>query len=167
MVEYTYENIIMNPEDPRLEGAIGKDCYFSDCPKLLLEQANNNLPDYLFRLKEVNKNLEYPFTDEENKYDWALIIIKKEEQKKKYVPFENMDEFLTAYMRQDVTHLSPRDTTFFVRGFWLKYDSEYIQIIAFSEKTILTSYFWENFESMFEKFTFLDGSPCGKEVSNE
>ena len=28
MAEYTYEDIIMDPEDPRLEGAIGKECYF-------------------------------------------------------------------------------------------------------------------------------------------
>lgn len=166
MAKYTYKDIIIDPNDPRLEWAIGKECYFNDNPKMILEQANNNSPDYLFRLKEVNKNDAYPFTDEEHEYDWALIIIKKEEPKK-YVPFENMDEFLTAYMRQDVTRLSPRGTTLFARGFWLKFDSEYIQIITFSEKTILTSYCWENFESMLEKFTFLDGSPCGKEVSNE
>ena len=34
MAEYTYEDIIMDPDDPRLEGAIGKECYFSDFPKL-------------------------------------------------------------------------------------------------------------------------------------
>ena len=29
MAEYTYEDIIMDPNDPRLEGAIGKECYFN------------------------------------------------------------------------------------------------------------------------------------------
>ena len=47
MAEYTYEDIIMDPEDPRLEGAIGKESYFSDYPKKLLNSAIYNLPEYL------------------------------------------------------------------------------------------------------------------------
>ena len=42
MAEYTYEDIIMDPEDPRLEGAIGKECFFSEYPKRLLNSAKNN-----------------------------------------------------------------------------------------------------------------------------
>ena len=47
MAEYTYEDIIMDPKDPRLEGAIGKECYFSDYPKKLLYGARNNSSEYL------------------------------------------------------------------------------------------------------------------------
>ena len=53
MAEYTYEDIIMDPEDPRLEGAIGKECYFSDYPREALKHAINNTIKY--RLKSINK----------------------------------------------------------------------------------------------------------------
>ena len=53
MAEYTYEDIIMDPNDPRLEGAIGKECYVSDFPKIALNNARDNLiPD---RLKRIAK----------------------------------------------------------------------------------------------------------------
>ena len=63
MAEYTYEDIIMDPNDPRLEGAIGKECYVSDFPKIALNNARDNLiPD---RLKRIAKEETCPFVDEE------------------------------------------------------------------------------------------------------
>lgn len=163
MAEYTWKNLIYNPTLEEAKNAIGKECYFGSTPIGCIKNANDDKNSSV--LREVRSNEFSPFIT--SNYGSYSCIIVKEETKKKFVPFENMDEFLNAYMRQDVTRLSPRDTTIFVRGFWLKHDSEYIQIIVFSEKTILTSYDWENFESMFEKFTLLDGSPCGKEVEDE
>ena len=55
MAEYTYEDIIMDPEDPRLEGAIGKECFFSDYLKRLLNSAKNNLTEYLYCLTDIRK----------------------------------------------------------------------------------------------------------------
>ena len=76
MDKYSYEDIIINPEDPRLEGAIGKECYLSDCPKIALDYARNN--SSIDRLKSINKESAAPFVghDETN---WVVIIIKKEE----------------------------------------------------------------------------------------
>ena len=78
MFEYGYEDIIMDPEDPRLEGAIGKECYFSDYPKMLLNSAIYNLPEYLDCLTDIRKEGPCTFVDK-NGSKWALIIIKKEE----------------------------------------------------------------------------------------
>ena len=76
MAEYTYEDIIMDPNDPRLEGAIGKECYVSDFPKIALNNARDNLiPD---RLKRIAKEETCPFVDEEEEDNWAVIILKKE-----------------------------------------------------------------------------------------
>ena len=80
MAEYTYEDIIMDPEDPRLEGAIGKECYFSDYPKQLLNGARNNSPEYLDCLTDIRKEAACTFVDK-NGSGWILIIIKKEEPK--------------------------------------------------------------------------------------
>lgn len=78
MAEYTYADIIMDPNDPRLEGAIGKECYFSDYPKKLLSSAIYNSPEYLDCLTDIRKEGACTFVDK-NGSGWTLIIIKKEE----------------------------------------------------------------------------------------
>ena len=83
MAEYTYEDIIMDPEDPRLENAIGKECYLSDYPREALKHAINHTIKY--RLKSINKEEICPFIDEEDDDNWACIIIKKEEPKPEYI----------------------------------------------------------------------------------
>ena len=77
MIEYTFADIIMDPEDPRLEGAIGKECYLSDFPKIALDVARNN--STIDRLKRIAKEETCPFVNEEEESNWAVIILKKEE----------------------------------------------------------------------------------------
>ena len=185
MAEYTYANIIMDPNDPRLEGAIGKDCYFNDNPKMILEQANNNSPDYLFRLKEVNENDAYPFTDEEHEYDWALIIIKKEEQKK-YVPFESAQEFLDEYYKSETGRINDGLEHYLsTRGLWLwdKNDEAYKMIseiwnggviigdmkvwTALANQASPTFNNIKTWKKLTEEYEFLDRSPCGKKINNK
>ena len=178
MAEYTYEDIIMDPEDPRLEGAIGKECYFSDCPTKLLESARYNSALYLDCLTNISKEKACPFSDK-NGSGWALIIIKKEEPKPKpkYVPFKNITEFLDAYrnapgcLPEEVSYLSHN-------GIWLK-DNEidaYCMVteiwdmgivignknITIGETTVFNDI--TSWDELLEDCTFLDGTPCGKEV---
>ena len=63
MAEYTYADIIMDPKDPRLEGAIGKECFFANCNSCL---------------KYIHKEGPVPFIDK-NGYGRFLLIIKKED----------------------------------------------------------------------------------------
>ena len=63
MAEYTYEDIIMDPNDPRLENAIGKECYFADYPKKLLSSAMYDLPEYLDCLTDISIEKACPFSD--------------------------------------------------------------------------------------------------------
>lgn len=82
MPEYSYEDIIIDPNDPRLEGAIGKECYFSDNPKLIIKRARENSSTNLYCLTKIRKNSYYPFTiGRKCTLGWSLIIIKKEEPK--------------------------------------------------------------------------------------
>ena len=96
MIEYGFEDIIINPEDPRLEGAIGKKCYLSDCPKIALDYARNN--SSTDRLKSINKESAAPFVGDDE-VNWVIVIIKKKEPKPKlkYIPFESVEEFLDEY----------------------------------------------------------------------
>ena len=167
MAEYTYEDIIMDPNDPRLEGAIGKECYFSDYPKKLLESARYNSALYLDCLTNISKEKACPFVDK-NGSSWALIIIKKEKPKPKpkYIPFENVTEFLDAY-RSVVSWLGEQDLYLNNRGIWLK-DKDidgvfYIVTEIWKDGVVLGSdrhtTIWED---LLDGYAFLDGTPCGK-----
>ena len=179
MAEYTYEDIIMDPEDPRLEGAIGKECYFSDYPKQLLNGARNNSPEYLDCLTDIRKEAACTFVDK-NGSGWILIIIKKEEPKPEYVPFENAEEFLNAYdyTNHSIENGSVENKLINYGGIWLK-DNEidaYCMVteiwdtgvvignknITIGETTVFNDI--TSWDELLEDCTFIDGKPCGKEV---
>ena len=184
MAEYTYEDIIMDPEDPRLEGAIGKVCYFNDSPKMILEHANNNSPNNFFSLKEINKNNEYPFTDGKYEDVWTLIIIKKEEPKPEYVPFESKEEFIEAYHYHDNANYSETEDILMNYGMWLwsEVDGSYklvteiwnAGVVIGDDKMRITNEEGHidvfndttSWVKLFSEYRFLDGSHCGKEVKD-
>lgn len=168
MIEYTYADIIMDPEDPRLDGAIGKECYFNDSPKMILEHANNNSPNNFFSLKEINENNEYPFTDGKYEDVWTLIIIKKEEPKK-YVPFETLDEFIESYKKSEerITYRNTRDYIASC-GMWLRFNNDDV-LCAVTEIWTDGVFLGHDhmkikWKELFNFYTFMDDSPCGKEV---
>lgn len=166
MAEYTYEDIIMDPNDPRLEGAIGKECYVSDFPKIALNNARDNL--ITDRLKRITKEETCPFVDEEEEDNWAVIILKKEEPKPKYVPFKNIREFLISYSSYE--RLLTEENCFLSNhGIWLKdkdIDSvSYIVTEIWRDGVVLGSdqhtTIWKD---LLDGYAFLDNSPCGRFV---
>ena len=181
MAEYTYEDIIMDPEDPRLEGAIGKVCYFSDYPKNALYYARNN--STVDRLKSINKESACPFIDE-HKASWAVAIIKKEEPKK-YVPFESKEEFIEAFHYHDNANYSETEDILMNYGMWLwsNEDGSYklvteiwnAGVVIGDDKMRITNEEGHidvfndttSWVKLFSEYRFLDGSPCGKEVEDE
>ena len=166
MAEYTYEDIIIDPDDPRLEGAIGKECYFSDFPKKVLNSARNNSSEYLDCLTNISKEKPFPFTCEKG-FGYNLIIIKKEEQKTnpKYVPFGNVAEFIDAY-RNTTGCLNEEDYYISNNGIWIKGKA--------SEAYYMVTKIWDigvsvvddpdetSWGELLKYYTFLDGTPCGK-----
>ena len=181
MVEYTYEDIIMDPNDPRLEGAIGKECYVSDFPKIALNNARDNLiPD---RLKRIAKEETCPFVDEEEEDNWAVIILKKEEPTPKYVPFKSKEGFLERYMEvKDELESDSFEGSLLQCGMWIKVEGVsdgycmvteiwndgivlgYSKLFTIEEvpgrySTVTETTTWDN---LCNDFTFLDGTPCGK-----
>ena len=165
MAEYTYEDIIMDPNDPRLEGAIGKECYVSDFPKIALNNARDNL--IADRLKRIAKEETCPFVDEEEEDNWAVIILKKEEPKK-YVPFKNGLEFFNSYLSVE-SRLEKADYFLSNHGIWLK-DKDidgvsYIVTEIWRDGVVLGSdqhtTIWKD---LLDGYAFLDNSPCGRFV---
>lgn len=165
MAEYTYADIIMDPNDPRLEGAIGKECYVSDFPKIALNNARDNL--IADRLKRIAKEETCPFVDEEEEDNWAVIILKKEEPKK-YVPFKNGQEFLNSYLSVE-SRLEKADYFLSNHGIWIK-DKDidgvsYIVTEIWRDGVVLGSdqhtTIWKD---LLDGYAFLDNSPCGRFV---
>lgn len=165
MAEYTYADIIMDPEDPRLEGAIGKECYLSDFPKIVLDVARSN--STVDRLKRIEKEKACPFVNEEEESNWAVIIIKKEEPKPKYVPFKNIREFLISYSCYE--RLLTEDYFLSNHGIWLK-DKDidgvsYIVTEIWRDGVVLGSdqhtTIWKD---LLDGYAFLDNTPCGRFV---
>ena len=178
MAEYTYEDIIMDPNDPRLEDAIGKECWLSDYPKEVLDYARNNLKE--FRLKSIEKEENFPFVANNHEDNWALIIIKKEEPKK-YVPFETLDEFIESYKKaEERIDCSNIEGYIASCGMWLK-DTDrdvYCSVteiwnygVVVGDSNMNTTkdgdeYFTMNgvteWKKLFMEYTFMDDTPCGK-----
>ncbi len=151
-MKYTYEDIIINPEDERLKGAIGKEVYYDDKPILAVQYANQNVKTgTLIRLNK--KGEQFPFCvqrrEVEDKFNYVCIIIKKEPEVK-YVPF-------------DLSKKEVRDT---LRVKWVKHSNtgnEY-QITQFSCRNNVWTAIANTGEELLKYFTFLDGTPVGKKV---
>lgn len=189
MNEYVFEDLIMNPETSNLERLIGKEVYFNNIPLRCLEWANTNCNTGI--LKEIRKDCLCPFRVDNREGDiigFACIIIKKEEPKPKYVPFESQEEFLNyyAYHRDKLVESSLNHQLSSFGGVWLKGKKPnvlYMVIEIWDEGVVLgdtkmratnqwcgeyvkanTATEWKE---LCENYTFLDGSPCGKLKENK
>ena len=176
MAEYTYADIIIDPNDPRLEGAIGKECYFSDYPKKLLDSARNNSSGYLDCLTNIIKEGVCPFVDKKG-YGRTLIIIKKEEPKPEYIPFESVEEFLDEYFLNKEKYTT--GILLKLEGIWLREKEtgalcmateiwDEGLVIGDTKLTISgTDVFNDttDWDELFSKYSLIDGTPCGKKIS--
>ena len=162
MAEYTYKDIIIDPTSEEAKNAIGKKCYMYDSPTMLLKMANSN--DGARTLESIDES-DYPFNDKEFGNEWTCIIVKKEEPKK-YVPFENGQEFFNSYLSVE-SRLEKEDYFLSNHGIWLKDKT--------SKAYYMVTKIWDigddsdeiSWKELLEYYTFLDDSPCGKEVEDE
>ena len=171
MAEYSYDSIIINPSKEGIESLIGKEVYFEAKPFLCLKAANEKLASSSGILVEVYEDSINPFyvKGKSGSYRYPCIIEKKEEPKPKpkYVPFKNITEFLDAYrntpgcLNEEAYYLSKN-------GIWLKdkASKSYCMVTEIwdSGVTIASDQNMTFWGKLFEAYTFLDGSPCGKEV---
>lgn len=179
MDEYTFENLIINPEAPGLEDLIGKEVYFNDIPIYCIKHANDNY--MVGMLMGVHKGESVPFYVETPggcMLNYACIIPKKEEPKPKHVPFENAEEFLDTYYHNETENLDGVYHYLATRGIWLKDKRAEVAVYCMVTKV------WDSglvicaakmstdgtielnniisWSELYEGFTFLDGSPCGR-----
>lgn len=150
MAEYTYADVIIDPEDPRVE--IGAEYYFADNPRtvLLLLENHKAIPR---KLTKVYPNDSFPFLAADG-LGWACLI-RKEEPEKKYVPFD----------------LSKEEDRARLRGAWVRIKTiptvEY-QITGLNSMcAFLSNGEGQTMIALLGAFEFLDGSLCGRLVEEE
>ena len=84
MPKYTYKDIIIDPNDERLEGAIGKDVYYEDNPVALVRNANQDEKP-IGTLIAIDSDKEFPFVAEIKSFNdifrfaYTCIIIKQDQ----------------------------------------------------------------------------------------
>ena len=187
MAEYTYDNILIDPSKQGIESLIGKEVYCHENPYLCLKNANKKSTDFLGVLMKIHKDSNNPFCVKQNDgvYKYPCIIEKKEEPKPKpkYVPFKNITEFLDAY-RNAPGCLNEESYFLSNHGMWLKDKDRkgaYFMVTEIWNEGVVVSdikmkttkegnneYYTTNenteWKELLRDYTFLDGSPCGKEV---
>ena len=182
MAEYTYKDIIIDPTSEEAKNAIGKKCYMYDSPTMLLKMANSD--DDARTLESIDES-DYPFNDKEFGNEWTCIIVKKEEPKPRCIPFENGREFFNSYLSVE-SRLEKEDYFLSNHGIWLKAKDaddalfmvteiwSYGVCVSGNMKTTneledfyLTINDATTWDELLNSYTFLDDSPCGKEVKDE
>lgn len=166
MSEYTYKDIIIDPTSEEAKNCIGKEVYFSDKPSICLSYAKNNDKDFHEFLLGIDEIDGCPFVLGKQGMRWACIIPKKEEPKPEYIPFSNPDEFIDAYIsnldkRMDIGAIHKLDKF----GMWIKYKDDYV-LVTYIEQSGINSgtELASDWQDLYDNYTFLDGTPCGKRV---
>ena len=165
MAEYTYKDIIIDPNSEEAKNAVGKICYFSNSPRNILSDIYRKSA-----VEGILTNMDDGYFEVDNEGYWDCIILKKEEPKPKYVPFQDIREFLLSYSCYE--RLLKEDNCFLSnRGIWLMdcENGDYFLVTEiWGDGVVLgsnqTTTHWDD---LLEEFIFLDGSPCGKEVKDE
>ena len=165
MAEYTCKDIIIDPDSEEAKNAVGKICYFSNSPRNILSDIYCKSA-----VEGILTNMDDGYFEVDNEGYWDCIILKKEEPKPKYVPFENADEFIDAY---DSANFSVKNGTVENKllnygGIWLRNKNDasmYMVIEIWNDGVVLGSdQIATPWKYLLDDYKFLDGSPCGKEV---
>lgn len=158
MAEYTYADVIIDPEDPRVK--IGAEYYFANHVKSVLSFANIDVGYSLSTLSAIEAKSDYPFVDSLGNMN--AFIIRKKDPKKKYVPFD----------------LSLEEDREKLRGAWLRHKesgNEYLIASIISEGHGEYSGWHVHLVKagkrypyqLLSEYEFVDGTPCGKVEEEE
>ena len=176
MAEYTYKDIIIDPDSEEAKNAVGKICYFSNSPRNILSDIYRKSA-----VEGILTNMDDGYFEVDNEGYWDCIILKKEEPKPQYVPFKSKEEFIEAYHYHDNAKYSETEDILLNYGMWLwsNEDGSYklvteiwnAGVVIGDDKMRITNEEGHidvfndttSWVKLFSEYRFLDGSPCGKE----
>ena len=154
--KYTYADVIIDPDDPRVE--IGAEYYASKNIPEALFKANDGDEMFCYKLLSIHDGAYGPFWMDKEEPSAFDFIIRKKESEKKYVPFD----------------LSDPEVRKSLRGKWIKNKENHFEICitAFTHQghvgnTISADIYRANdieADELLNYWVFDDGTPCGKIV---
>lgn len=100
-------------------------------------------------------------------YDFPYFVLEKVEPEPKYVSFESPQEFISAYNKASKEVMSDTESMLLNSGMWLKWQDHYVGITYISKKGVNYGVEFLDWDELLDEYTFLDGSPVGKEVNGE
>lgn len=152
MAEYTYADVIIDPNDPRVE--IGKEYYYCDYPTGCLERAIKNDVAHLAGLENVDPGAIGPFFLDDSR---SICIIRKKEAEKKYVPFDLSDPDVRKSLRGKWIRTKNNNEEKLIWWFWRNpFDGKWVIDEDIATEELLSDWVFDS-----------DGSPCGKLVEVE
>ena len=165
MRKYTYDDINII-DNERVSDAFGKECYYGYNVQEVLDNALNDKCKFILRW--VDRDGPKPFGDIQGNW-YPFMIIKKEDLKPKseYVPFDIIEEFVKASLIHNKDHYLAGT------GIWVKelYDDDdapvcmtMVDSLCVSDNTIFVDGIWLSLKEVLNSYTFLDGTPCGKQA---
>ena len=162
MAEYTYKDIIIDPDSEEAKNAVGKICYFSNSPRNILSDIYCKSA-----VEGILTNMDDGYFEVDNEGYWDCIILKKEEPKPEYIPFQDGREFFNSYLSVE-SRLEKEDYFLSNHGIWLMdcENGDYFMVTEiWGDGVVLGSnQFTTSWNDLSNDYTFLDGSPCRKEV---
>ena len=179
MGEYTYDNVIINPNKEGIDSLIGKEVYFYDNPYLCLKAANEKSASNSGILVSIYKDSINPFyvKCKSGSYQYPCIIEKKEEPEPEFVPFASADEFLDEFdeANYSITNGTLENRVLEYGGIWLKSKKDDFLcmvagirddglVICDKKMTISDTIEYNvkmSWDEILTDFVFLDGTPCG------
>ena len=166
MAEYTYKDVIIDPTSEEAKNCIGKEVYFADSPTNCLRYANNDDKYHCKILQRIELSDCCPFIVDTGCVNWGSIIPKKKNPEPEYVPFDTIEEFVKSSIEHNKDHYLAGT------GIWIKetYNNagdEYCFVMVngcseYDEQISISDNMWMTFKEVFDAYTFLDDTPCGK-----
>ena len=163
-MEFQKENVYtaLNADEVK----IGSKGYFADSITELKNKVKDEEPSEVGKV--YTENNVYRFSDS-NGLDYSLFYLVEEPEEDKYRPYETTDEMIEDFKERAKKHYNANffKCPMFHVSIWVKdkkSNSKYL-ISAFGEIDVYLSSIDEySLELLFEDFTYLDGTPCGKKI---
>ena len=95
---------------------------------------------------------------------YPYFVLEKVEPKPKYVPFESPQEFISAYSKASKEVMPDTESMLLNSSMWLKWQDTYVGITYISRHGVNYGAEFLDWDELLDEYTFLNGSPCGKEI---
>lgn len=155
-----YGPVICDPNSEEAKRLIGKKVITNDCYSYISDP--NNVFDHKV-LKKIDARYSSPFFAEYNNANWGSTFIREViEEKPKYRPYKDTEEMVEDFCER-FGRLKPATTMPFV---WIenKLSKRVFMITGFGSSGVDIFCASLEWKELFDHYTYLDGSPVGKEV---